>query len=114
MTANASFLVADHRNALLLPNAALSWKPAGYKAPRRAGKVDPGLLTVFRLTAAGTAEAVRVKTGAADQDTSEVTFGLLKAGDKVITGDAVKKAAGGGFGPPGGSAPTNSSKKKEA
>ena len=113
MTANASFLVAAHPRALLLPNAALSWKPADYKPAKRAGKAD-GTLVVFRLTPAGTSEAVRIRTGAADQDNSEITYGQLKAGDRVVTGDAVKKKAGGGFGPPGGSAPTNSSKKKDA
>ncbi|QXQ05754.1 efflux RND transporter periplasmic adaptor subunit [Sphingosinicellaceae bacterium] len=101
MTANASFLVSKHANALLLPNAALSWKPADYVPAKRArGAVtDPAMLTVFRLTKAEP-EAVRIKIGASDQDNSEIVSGPLKAGDLMITGDTSKDKKG-GFGPPG-------------
>lgn len=92
MTANARFLVRDYAQALLLPNAALSWKPQDWTADdARAlaardplGK-DPAAVTLFRLGAGGP-EPVRVKLGAADPDNSVVTAGALKAGDKVIVG----------------------------
>ena len=102
MPANATFLVANHANALLLPNAALSWKPADYVPPKRprGQAADPTMLTVFRLTA-GAPEAVRVKIGASDQDNSEIVRGGLKAGDLMIVGDTSKDKKGGGFGPPG-------------
>ena len=102
MTANASFLVSKHANALLLPNAALSWKPADYVPPKRARgtATDAAMLTVFRLTRAEP-EAVRIKIGASDQDNSEIIAGRLKAGDLMITGDTSKDKKGGGFGPPG-------------
>ncbi len=59
MTANASFLVSDHKNVLLIPNAALSYKPADYKpAKRQAG--DVGTLTVFVLEGS-TPEPRRIK-----------------------------------------------------
>ena len=102
MTANASFLVAEHRNGLLVPNGALSYKPADYVPPRRApGAFDPNLLTVFVLTG-GKAEPRRIKIGGSDADNSLVLSGQLAANDRVITGDTLKDAKkSGGFGPPG-------------
>jgi HlyD family secretion protein len=104
MTANASFLISNHSNSLLLPNAALSWKPTDYKPPSRvAGNrtpVDPSMLTVFVLRNSEP-QAVRIKIGASDQDNSEVVSGPLKAGDKVITADNSKGKASVSFGPPG-------------
>ena len=110
MTANASFLVSNHAGAVLLPNAALSWKPTDYQPVRRdrskAGKArgpaDPSTLTVFVLKGAEPVP-VRVKIGASDQDNSQVVSGKLKAGDLVITGDTTQdKKSGGLGGPPGG------------
>lgn len=99
MTANASFLVADHRGVLLIPNAALSYKPADYVPPRRRGG-DAGL-TVFVLKDGAPAPA-QVRIGASDADNSEVVGGSLKAGDRVVVADTLKeKKKGGGFGPPG-------------
>lgn len=100
MTANASFLVSDHRNSLLIPNAALSYKPADYKpAKRQAG--DAGTLTVFVLVGS-TPEPRRIRIGASDADNSIVTGGDLHAGDHVITADTVKGAPKGmTMGPPG-------------
>ena len=101
MTANASFLVSDHRNALLIPNAALSYKPTDYKpAKRRAG--DAGTLTVFVLTGS-TPEARRIRIGASDADNSIVTGGELHAGDRVITADSIKDPSKktSALGPPG-------------
>jgi HlyD family secretion protein len=104
MTANASFLISNHSNSLLLPNAALSWKPTDYQPPRRAPgnrtPADPTMLTVFVLRNAAP-EAVRIKIGASDQDNSEVVAGPLKAGDKVITADTSKGKTSVSFGPPG-------------
>lgn len=112
MTANASFLVSNHANALLLPNAALSWKPADFvPAKRPKGTViDPSMLTVFRLTKAAP-EAVRVKIGASDQDNSEIVSGGLRPGDAVIIGDTSKDKKGGNFGPPGTGGNPNTAKK---
>jgi HlyD family secretion protein len=112
MTANASFLVSNHANALLLPNAALSWKPADFVPAKRpkGAVIDPSQLTVFRLTG-GAPEAVRIKIGASDQDNSEIASGALKPGDQMIVGDTSKDKKGGGFGPPGTGGNSNTSKK---
>jgi HlyD family secretion protein len=105
MTANASFLISNFENAVLLPNAALSWKPADYKPPRRTGKrrgaSDPSMLTVFVLRDAAPVP-VRIKIGASDQDNSQVVRGALKPGDKIVIGDTSKDKPGGLGGPPGG------------
>ena len=100
MTANASFLVSDHRNSLLIPNAALSYKPADYKPAKRTA-ADAGTLTVFVLSGSNP-EPRRIRIGASDADNSIVTGGDLHAGDKVIVADTVKGGPKGMvLGPPG-------------
>ena len=104
MTANASFLVSDHRNVLLIPNAALSYKPADYKPAKRTA-ADTGTLTVFVLTGSSP-EPRRIRIGASDADNSIVTGGDLHAGDRVITADTLKGAPKGMvLGPPGSGPP---------
>lgn len=104
MTANATFLVSNHAKVLLIPNAALSYKPADYKPPKRR-ETDADTLTVFVL-AGSTPEPRRIRVGASDTDSSIVTGGELHAGDNVITADTVKSAAKGGvLGPPGSGPP---------
>jgi len=102
MTANASFLVSEHRNVLLIPNGALSYKPADYVPPKRPrGAFDASALTVFVL-ASGKAEPRRIRIGGSDANNSLVVSGQLAANDRVITGDTLKDAKkSGGFGPPG-------------
>ena len=102
MTANASFLVSEHKDALLIPNAALSYKPADYKPPKRrtGDKRGDGGLTVFVLQG-GTPAPRRIRIGASDADFSLVTGGELRAGDRIITSDTLKDAAKKpSFGPP--------------
>ena len=115
MTANASFLVAEHKDVLLIPNAALSYKPADYVPPRRnrsahaAGTAfDANAVTVFVLKDAAP-QPRRIRIGASDADNSEVAAGELAAGDAVITGDTLKDVNKASFGPPTGQ--TNSSRK---
>ena len=105
MTANAAFLVSAHKDVLLIPNAALSFKPEGWKPQRgkSGGKkaYDPNMLTVF-VAKDGKPDPVRIKIGASDSDFSEIVSGSLKAGDSVITADTSKdKKATASFGPPG-------------
>ena len=107
MTANASFVISDRQNVLLVPNAALSFKPEDYKPVRdRSGKPrtpQPDMVTLFVLEN-GKAVPRRVRAGASDADNTEIVEGPLKAGDVVITAsNAAAKPAGGLFaGPPGG------------
>ncbi|MGL4541245.1 MAG: efflux RND transporter periplasmic adaptor subunit, partial [Polymorphobacter sp.] len=102
MTANAAFLVSAHRDVLLIPNAALSFKPDGWKPVRGGGKAgaaadkaggraahDANALTVFVLKD-GEPSPVRIRIGASDSDFSEVVAGGLKAGTEVIIADSSK------------------------
>jgi len=102
MTANASFLVSEHKNVLLIPNAALSYKPTDYIPPKRVrGSFDANTVTVFVLKGS-TPEARRIKIAGSDADSSLVISGQLAIGDRAITGDTLKDAKkSGGFGPPG-------------
>jgi HlyD family secretion protein len=122
MTVNASFLVEEHGDALLVPNAAMSWKPADWTrqratAPDRGADKAKGATgaapaeaaggygtTIFVLGADGAPEPRRIRLGASDNDRSIVLGGDLEAGEKVITGEADPKAKA-GFGPPGGRPP---------
>jgi HlyD family secretion protein len=107
MTANASFIVSDRKNVLLVPNAALSFKPEGYKPNRdRRGKSrtpQPDMVTLFVLEN-DQPVARRVRAGASDADNTEIVAGPLKAGDTVIIGSNVEAKPKGGLfsGPPGG------------
>jgi HlyD family secretion protein len=112
MTVNARFQVQDHRDVLLVPNAAMTWKPKDWnrqQAEREAAAKDkqagttpardtpqPGFgTTIFVLGADGKPQPRRVRLGAADADNSIVLGGELKAGDTVVTGevDPAAKAA---------------------
>ncbi|PZN96772.1 MAG: efflux RND transporter periplasmic adaptor subunit [Alphaproteobacteria bacterium] len=103
MTANASFIVAEKRNVVLLPNAALSFKPEGWKPVRAARNRprDPDEVTVF-VEVGDKAEPRQLKLGASDSDASEVVAGPLKPGDRIITGKGVEDVKKGGIfsGPP--------------
>jgi len=97
MTVNANFLVRDYADVLLVPNAAMSWKPADWTSQRAkelagadkggSGK-DAGFgTTIFILGADGKPQPRRIRLGAADNDNSIVIGGNLKVGEKVITGE---------------------------
>ena len=104
MTVNARFLVKEHRGVLLVPNAAMTWKPkdwtrqqAAEKAKTREKKPQAGFgTTIFVLGADGKPQPRRIRLGAADAENSIVLGGELKAGDRVITGEVDPNA------PPGG------------
>ena len=103
MTANASFIVSTRKDVLLIPNAALSFKPADYTPQRNPpGQVNvPDTVTVFALIG-DKPEPRRVRIGASDADFTEIAGGPLKPGDTIITGSniAAKKAGGIFAGPP--------------
>lgn len=103
MTVTARFRVQEHKDVLLVPNAAMTWKPKDWnrqQAERKArGDVDKAAgfgTTIFVLGADGKPQARRIRLGAADADNSIVLGGQLKAGDKVITGEIDPKAEGAG------------------
>lgn len=105
MTAYVNILVAQRKNALLVPNAALRLRLAEARATRsaspaangaNAGRREGNRGTVYVLDQ-GMPKPVRITTGITDNRMSEVLSGGLKEGDAVIVEDRqppAKPAAG--------------------
>ena len=116
MTATADITTSAKNNVLLVPNAALRFKPTAsgtgggansgiasalLPRPRRGGGAGTGKgetvkrggsQTVYVADASGTPQPVQITTGESNGTLTEVIGGNLKPGDKVITGQL---AAGG-------------------
>lgn len=121
MTATADIVTSDRKNVLLVPNAALRFKPAaagagqgggiagsltfrpprGGQATRTATVGRGGTQTVYVKAADGTPQPVQITTGDTNGTMTEVLGGDLKPGAQVITGqlasggDAAAKRSGG-------------------
>jgi HlyD family secretion protein len=103
MTANASFVWADRKDVLRVPNAALRFRPATRDvAPVKAEEEKPNQRAVYVLRG-GRPERVQVTTGVTDGTKTEIVAGGLKPGDLIIT-EALGGAGRGSGGPgaPGG------------
>ncbi len=98
MTAYVSIAVAERRNALLIPNAALRFKPAATtaqngadKKPRNGEKkVKPaqeGFSGKVYLLKNGKPEPVPVKLGITDNRNTEVLSGEIKEHDQLVIGE---------------------------
>jgi HlyD family secretion protein len=84
MTANVRFTVEQKRNVLRVPNAALRYKPAETDAdPAAAAKPTAGKRLLYRLEGSRRVP-VYVKTGAADNNFTEIAEGEIKEGDELI------------------------------
>ncbi len=122
MTATASFSVAEHRNALLVPNAALAFRPDGFdpraardrpagaagrggagpRGGRPAAEAEGFPATVFVLGRDGRPEPRRLRIGASDDEMSLVLSGDIAEGDQVIVADTANPRSGSGGRPTGG------------
>ncbi|MDD3883320.1 MAG: efflux RND transporter periplasmic adaptor subunit [Gallionella sp.] len=103
MTAYVSIVVAERSEILLLPNAALRFKPttsAEKSAPRTYGGKEPqngkntgfpGRVFVLRE---GKPQAVSVTLGITDNRHTELIDSPLKPGDQVIVGEAMENNSG--------------------
>lgn len=94
MTAYVSITVAERHNALLVPNAALRFKPASLDNKPRSGtaKIDggksasyPGKVYTLRN---GILTPVAVRLGITDNRNTEIVSGDLKTGEQLVIGDA--------------------------
>ena len=126
MTATADIVTSDRKNVLLIPNAALRFKPtvagaddgggiAGsltFRRPRRGNEKSAttargATQTVYVKGADGTPQPVQITTGDTDGTVTEVLSGNLKPGAQIITGQLANgkepSAAGGRRGAGGGS-----------
>ncbi|MHA6721675.1 efflux RND transporter periplasmic adaptor subunit [Sphingomonas sp. RS2018] len=116
MTATADIVTSEKKNALLVPNAALRFKPASTDAsgggiagqmfarPRRSGATREVTVgrgaqqTVYVKGDDGKPQAIRITTGDTNGSMTEVIGGDLKAGMQVITGQLSTDGKGGGAG----------------
>jgi HlyD family secretion protein len=90
MTAYVSIHVAERKDALLVPNAALRFKPADLppapRPPKDRHKAEGLTGTVYVLEGRAL-RPVRLELGISDNRDTEIRAGALKAGDLVVTGD---------------------------
>lgn len=116
MTASLQFEVARHKNALLVPNQALTWRPtwrqvspafrSKFAPPAvdtrsaepddEAGddaepKVDPGAPTLWVIAKDGFVRPVPVKLGLSDGSMTEILGGEVQPGDRVVTAASQKE-----------------------
>ena len=120
MTATADITTTAKTNVLLVPNAALRFKPTDTGAsankgiagalipgrPRRGGAGTGkgetvkrgGSQTVYIADAQGTPQPVQITTGESNGSMTEVIGGNLQPGDKVITGQLAAGASASGAG----------------
>lgn len=106
MTAYVNIAVAQREDALLLPNAALRFKPvAAPKDKKEAGKGTGGKQAkrkkdgsggTVHVLREGAVKALAVTLGITDNSFTEVTGGDLRAGDRVLLGEAAAGGASGG------------------
>ncbi len=99
MTAYVNVIVAERDNALLVPNAALRFRPTeakdkkGKEQPPGARKDREGHGATVYVLQQNQLRPVRVKTGITDGRLTEVIAGELKEGDQVVVEDT-QAAAG--------------------
>ncbi len=104
MTAYVNITVAQRKEALLVPNAGLRFRPgeaaAGKegetKAERGKDKGEGGQAGTVYLIEKGQPKAVRLTIGITDNHMTEVLSGDIKEGDKVIVADLHPSAKSGG------------------
>src|SRR5574340_816829 len=97
MTAYVSIAVAERKDALLVPNAALRFKPANGNTPKRGGGHPGGLpkgaprQDIFAgkvyVLEQGELTPVSVSLGITDGRNTEITGGDLKPGDRIVVGE---------------------------
>lgn len=92
MTAYVTIAVAERKDALLVPNAALRFKPAAGEAPKAGTKTQhngyAGKVYVLRN---GELAPVNLSLGITDNRSTEVLDGEIKAGDQVVVGETQAK-----------------------
>lgn len=103
MTAYVSIAVAERKGALLVPNAALRFKPANGDQPKKdaagngsgqkpkdekSGRPRDGYAGKVYVLKDGKPTPVEVSLGITDNRSTEIVGGELKVGDEIIVGDA--------------------------
>jgi HlyD family secretion protein len=92
MTANLQFEVSRRDDALVVPNAALRWKPRpsqivpGLSLPERPKSKNDHDTAVVWMPEGEFVRPVAIRVGLTDGAQTEVTAGDLKSGDNVVVG----------------------------
>lgn len=101
MTAYVNVIVAQRKNVLLAPNAALRFSPQraqekSQPAPSRRpkGEREDGATGTVHVLDAGGLRQAKIKLGISDNRVTEVLSGDLKADDQVVVGEADVAGAG--------------------
>jgi HlyD family secretion protein len=89
MTANVTATVAETRDVLTVPNAALRFRPEGANS----GRERSGRQAVWTVGEDGKPQRKAVRTGLTDGTRTEIVSGEVKPGDEVITGQLTRSAA---------------------
>jgi HlyD family secretion protein len=98
LTAHVNFVAGERKDVLLVPNAALHWRPQ----PEQVAKADRaaharwlrGGGPAVWVEEKGFVRLVRLKTGPTDGTRTEVVGGDLPEGTKVVTGGVPKPSRG--------------------
>ncbi len=105
MTAYVNIPVAERKSVLLIPNAALRFKPANYEATKlntkggESSKRDGFSGRVFILKA-GKLVPVAISLGISDNRNTEIISGEIKAGDLVLLGESQSDSKSSSAAPP--------------
>jgi len=89
MTAHVSIRVAERRDVLRVPNAALSFRPKDRDDEEAAAKPVRGT-RIYRLDG-DSPRAIAVRTGITDGNHTEIVEGDIAAGDQVVVRETVPK-----------------------
>lgn len=96
MTAYVGVNVAERKNVLRVPNAALSFRPR--HDDEEGDKLHPSAkdrkIRVYVLDGRGTLKPVSVEIGVTDNALTEIVSGDLKLGDRVVTREVRKRDVG--------------------
>jgi HlyD family secretion protein len=82
MTADVRIVIQEQQDALVVPNAALSFRPAG----GRATNPGPGTGVIWARTKSGHLEPATVSLGATSDSLTQIRSPDLKTGDQVAVG----------------------------
>ncbi|MBP1680034.1 MAG: macrolide export transporter, rane fusion protein [Proteobacteria bacterium] len=106
MTAYVNVIIAEKKNVLLLPNAALRYKPAMPLGKENTGELKPkkekresNSATVY-VFENGVPKPIKVGIGISDNRLTEIITESLKAGDKIIVEEVKSNANGSKNSPP--------------
>lgn len=89
MTAYVNIKTSEHKNVLLIPNAALRFHPKDEDAASMAAKEKSGFVVVYKIVA-NKLQSVSCRVGMTNNRFTEVLSGEIKDGDDVVIGEMLQ------------------------